>query len=160
MGGYLRLRCKSRCEPIRDVSTVEWLCLLPPLSMFQPAPCRQADTKTSKTPLLGSKTAILIKPPSMPSFSFSTQTGQATYCQHDAAPPIVLHFVFDLTTLLLLALASFPFPWVTLSSWLKTLSNFKKKLVLDRQILVATKLSQGQLPPICLSRHQEKRIGF
>ena len=142
------------------MSTVEWLCLLPPVSMFQPAPCRQADTKTSKTPLLGSKTAILIKPPSMPPFSSSTKTGQATYYQHDAAPSIVFFFVFDLTALLLLALASFPFPWVTLSSWLKTLSNFKRVLVLDSQILVAIKLSQGQLPRICLSRQQEKRIGF
>ena len=142
------------------MSTVEWLYLLPPVSMFQPAPCRQADTKTSKTPLLGSKTAILINPPSMPPFSFSTKTGQATYHQYDAPPPIVLFFVFDLTALLLLALASFPFPWVTLSSWLKKLSNFKRKLVLDSQILVAIQQSQGQLPRICLSRKQEKRIGF
>ena len=96
----------------------------------------------------------------MPPFSISTKTGQATYYQHDAAPPTVLFFLVDLTALLLLALASFPFPWVKLSSWLKTLSNFKKKLVLDRQILVASKLSQGQLPRICLSRQQETRIGF
>ena len=162
MGGYLRLRCRvdaslsETCSPLNGSA----YCLLPPVSMFQSAPCRQAETKTSKTPLLGSKTAILINSPSMPPFSFSTKTGQGIYYQHDAAPPIVLSFLFDLTALPLLALASFPFPCVTLSSWLKALSNFKKKPVLDRQLLVATKLSPGRLPRICLCRQQEKQIGF
>ena len=128
--------------------------------MFQSAPCRQADTKTSKTPLLGSKTAILINLPSMPPFSFSTKTGQGIYYQHDAPPPIVLFFLFGLTALPLLALASFPFPCIERSSWLKALSNFKKRLVLDRLSLVATKLSPGQLPRIYLCRQQEKQIGF
>lgn len=71
MQGCLRRKVDASLST-QDVVAVDWLFPQSPASTFQAAPCCQAVTKTSKTSktlLLGSKTAILNNLPSVPAFS-------------------------------------------------------------------------------------------
>ena len=86
------------------LAAVEWLFLLSPVSTFQAPPRCQAETKTSKTLLLSSKTTILNRPLSMPTFS-SLIPGKCS--QHEAASSTVWSFLFHFAVLLISSLLFF-----------------------------------------------------
>ena len=111
-------------------------------------------SKTSKTLLLGSKTAISNYLPSMP--TFSSLPRPAKCCQHEPASSSVRSFLFDFAAFLILALFFSALSSVILSSWLKALYCFKR--ILLGRLLLAIKPSPREMQNMGLWDHQQQHI--